>query len=442
LPAVPFAREADHVLKSPRLVVLAIAGAFVVFVGAGVTYSLWPGSDCSAGPSDRALRADTDLADATIAARNLDAVGIDVDPRWSVRGDSPGRPGGEWEPLFTAAAVAGDVVVIGQQPDTGWFGSNSTVLAAYDARTGATRWQVEGSAVHDSRSLLPGAAGQLLLLDNERDGDLTAIHAATGAVAWCIDGADEEWGAELVTAGPGRIVLLSFGRDVGSGSTLRALDPATGDDLWHVGFDGTSRSPVLAGDVVLVHADPDDGGGDDELRAYDAATGDLRWTAPAGNAGEPTGGAAAAIVATGDGDGRHVTALDPRTGEQMWTVDVGRDGSADGTFRVLDVIDEGVLMYVDTGFVLFDATTGATRWTAPGLIDSSFATGPLVLHDPTRLLLRRKDELASVDVATGAVSATPSDVFVFTTSPSGEVVVTLASALDDSVRVDVLTGGP
>jgi PQQ-like domain len=193
---------------------------------------------------------------------------------------------------------------------------------------------------------------------------------------------------------------------------------------------------------VLVHADPDDGGGDDELRAYDAATGDLRWTAPAGNAGEPTGGAAAAIVATGDGDGRHVTALDPRTGEQMWTVDVGRDGSADGTFRVLDVIDEGVLMYVDTGFVLFDATTGATRWTAPGLIDSSFATGPLVLHDPTRLLLRRKDELASVDVATSAVSATPSDVFVFTTSPSGEVVVTLASALDDSVRVDVLTGGP
>ncbi len=169
-------------LKSPRLVVLAIAGAFVVFVGAGLTYSLWPRSDCSAGPSDRALRADTDLADATIAARNLDAVGIDVDPRWSVWEDRPERRGAEWEPVFTAAAVEGDLVVIGQRPDTGWFGSNSTVLAAYDARTGATRWQVEGSAVHDSPFLRPGAPGQLLLFDNEGDGDLTAFDAATGAV--------------------------------------------------------------------------------------------------------------------------------------------------------------------------------------------------------------------------------------------------------------------
>lgn len=207
MPAVPVAREADHVLKSPRVVVLAIAGAFVVFVGAGLTYSQWPRSDCSAGPSDRALRADTDLADATFVARHLNLVDIDVDPRWSVRGDRPEQRGGEWEPLFTAAAVAGDVVVIGQQPDTGWFGSNSTVLAAYDARTGATRWQVEGSAVHDSPFLRPGAPGQLVLFDNEGDGDLTAFDAATGAVTWCIERADEEWGAELVAAGPEQIVL-------------------------------------------------------------------------------------------------------------------------------------------------------------------------------------------------------------------------------------------
>jgi hypothetical protein len=73
---------------------------------------------------------------------------------------------------------------------------------------------------------------------------------------------------------------------------------------------------------------------------------------------------------------------------------------------------------------------------APGLVDSVFDPDPLVMHDPTRLLLYGQDRLITVDVETGAISAAPSDdVYVLTTSPTGEVVVTL-----DSGRVDVLTG--
>jgi hypothetical protein len=180
----------------------------------------------------------------------------------------------------------------------------------------------------------------------------------------------------------------------------------------------------------------EDGDGN-ELVAYDVTTGERRWTAPAELPPSLAGGATAAIVATGEGDSRRVRALDPRTGEQLWTTAVGTDGSSTPRFRILHVLDEGVLVAVDSGYVLLDAATGATRWNAPGLVDSVFDPDPLVMHDPTRLLLYGQDRLITVDVETGAMSATPSDdVYVFTTSLTGEVVVTL-----DSGRVDVLTGG-
>ncbi len=142
-------------------------------------------------------------------------------------------------------------------------------------------------------------------------------------------------------------------------------------------------------------------------------------------------------MATGEGNSRRVTSLDPRTGEQLWTTAIERDGSSTPRFRILHVLDEGVLVAVDSGYVFLDATTGAARLNAPGLVDSEFDPDPLVMHDPTRLLLYGQYQLITVDVETGAMSATPSDdVYVFTTSPTGEVVVTL-----DSWRVDVLTGG-
>lgn len=419
--------------NAPRRIAVIAAAVLAAGLLGLAGSAMWPRSDCTAGPTDRALAASADLTAGTTPAGHLRTVGVQVAARWSLVGDRREQRGGEWEPWFTAAAVTGDLVVIGHRPEpTGWFGSDSTVLAAYDARTGATRWQIDGPAINDTPFLLPGAPGQLLLFDKD-DGDVTAVDAATGTVAWCTDTADDEWGAEIVAADAERIVLTSHG----DGSRLRALDTATGNELWDVAFEAGSATPVLAGDVVLGHAVPEDRTGN-ELRAYDVATGTMRWAAPAHLPPDLAAGRAAAVLATTSGDGRLVTALDPHTGEPKWLAAVGTDGGSTPRFRVLHVLDEGVLVAVDSELVLLDAATGATRWAAPGLIDSMYASGLLVLQGPTRLLVSGSDQLAAVDVATGAVTPTPTEgEYVITAARTGDVVVTLQGP-----RVTVLTAGP
>jgi outer membrane protein assembly factor BamB len=249
----------------------------------------------------------------------------------------------------------------------------------------------------------------------------------TGETTWHID-VDDEDATTLVT--PEWIIVDS---EDDSDSTLRALNPSTGDELWRVGYEAySSTGPVLAGNVVVVYAATDDGRS--ELQAYDIATGAPRWTAAALPPLEVAGTASAAL-ANRSSQYDPLEAFDARTGERIWTASFG-ESSFD-----LSVVGDGVLVAAQRSFgepeglVLLDPATGTARWTAPGLDMDQYGESH-VLDDPARLLLLHAyGQLTTIDTESGRVATTDNDgTVVLAASRSGDVVVT-----DSYNRVIVLT---
>jgi hypothetical protein len=158
---------------SRRWVALTLAGVLAVAVGG---FAVWTES-CRASSPVQALPADVPGSDAypehadeaaeldSAVARQLTDIGIDVEPRWrlwesylEVHDD---QMVDRW-PQVVAGAVAGDTVVTTQYfSGTGWWCTpEERTIAAYDTRTGASRWVTrwEDESVHDV-SLPAGCAG-------------------------------------------------------------------------------------------------------------------------------------------------------------------------------------------------------------------------------------------------------------------------------------------
>ncbi|MGD9530087.1 PQQ-binding-like beta-propeller repeat protein [Pseudonocardia sp.] len=398
--------------------VAALAAAGTLVAAGLVGYAVWATAACPGEPSDRALAADVpgggvypdlgdvrDLRDAETGAR-LAAVGLPGQPRWALWADLPERRDGELvrrDPEIAAVAVAGSTVVTVQR-----FGAVSpfgrgpaaTVLAAYDAATGAVRWQVEGPSARGEVELVASDAAMLVIAP----GSLTAVDVASGEVRWCADAGRDGGTVSVAEAGPAAVVVAS---QEGSRSLLRALDPATGDERWRVAYDAHDRrlAPVRAGDVVVTYAVPGEGG-DSQLQAFDAATGAPRWTAPSDPPVALAGAADALVVATGNRDAG-VSLLDPADGRPRWTVPLATRGLVTTT-----VLDDGVLVGVRSfpgEVLLLDRATGAQRWRTPGSEIEAYADeGPWPVVNG-RLAFSGRRQLGVLDPATGAVTATATD---------------------------------
>jgi len=130
------------------------------------------------------------------------------------------------------------------------------LLSAFDARTGAVRWDLETTW---GTALVPMAAGAGLLYVT--DGDLRAHRAATGAPVWTypVDG--------LSLAAAGDTAYVS---DVGG--RLHAV--RNGRKVWVRTVGNVRRPPLVRDGVIYLH---DENG---HVRALDAADGAERWTAP------------------------------------------------------------------------------------------------------------------------------------------------------------------
>jgi outer membrane protein assembly factor BamB len=199
--------------------------------------------------------------------------------------------------------------------DVGWF---------YDP---SYEWGFGSSPVfHDGLVILQA--------DVEREPHLAAWEAATGRPVWRVARADAVpgWSTPAAIRAGGRTELVTNGR------TIRAYDPATGEELWSLGPNSELpiATPLVAGGAVFVSA------GYPPIRPIYAirpgGRGDLSggrhvlWSHDRGGAYMPTPILHGGLLHVVHHDGR-IEAYDPATGERVFR----ERFSAGGTFTASPV---------------------------------------------------------------------------------------------------------
>lgn len=216
-------------------------------------------------------------------------------------------------------------------------------------------------------------------------GGLRAIDTATGTELWNVALPGLPFGSSPAVADG-----VAYVGDLDG--NVSAVDLAVREVTWTVRVaDTVSSSPAVADGLVVVNAD-------DVVTALDPATGEARWTFANGGDGGYTLESSPAVVdgtvfATSvgsDGD-PSMWALDAATGEQRWSYSPPAPGL--GT----PVYDDGVVYAGGTGgLVAVDAVTGEERWTsAVGDVFSAPAV------DAALLVVHTSRQLVAVDPATG-----------------------------------------
>jgi outer membrane protein assembly factor BamB len=227
-------------------------------------------------------------------------------------------------------------------------------LAAFDVRTGRTRWKVLLPPTESSPLV---ARGRVWVGD--WSGDVSAFAVATGRRFWRVhlDGAVK---SSAALAG-GRLYVATYG------GSVYALQAATGARLWHVSMRPAFRRPRFYSTPAVAHGRVYIGGTDGRVYAFGAASGLLRWARSTG--GHVYGSPAVwrDLVLVGSYDHRFY-AFDAATGASRWTFDAG--GPISGSASVV-----GDVVYVSTlaerTFAL-DVRTGRRLWAFP---DGKYCAG-------------------------------------------------------------------
>jgi outer membrane protein assembly factor BamB len=250
--------------------------------------------------------------------------------------------------------------------------TRSGSVLAFDRKTGAPAWKVEGR-----RGLLAAIPGLLVL--RQTDGTLVSLQPRSGDVRWTVD-----------SGVPGSLpAVIDRDRVFVSGEGLAAVDAAAGKVVWTAAEKAAvSALPVVADAFVLA------GEADGTLRCHDRATGRSLWTRPTG---APL--LAAPIV---DAErrvylgttARQVLSLDLENGHVRWRWKVGADVRTPATLlrdKVLVATFEAVLYALKRG-------NGNMVWRAP--LPSRPLSGPF-LHGPAVLVACQESDIVGIDPATG-----------------------------------------
>ncbi len=293
-------------------------------------------------------------------------------------------------------------------------------LVSIDPATGKTRWTAKGDDVMMSTPIVAdgmvfaGSGTNAILSDTNgrtlwgrKEGNhWFAFRSRDGKDVWSYPTIGEAMPSAAYTGGK---LIFATGDNIAT-----ALDAKTGKVLWHTPIPGvaTMGSAMVHNGVVFIVATQ--GKGDyrspsrSRVLAIDVATGNVKWSAPYGNADcTPTiGGGMVFVEGAVDGpEGpreaigtNDVAALDERTGALRWRFDgtpgfftsVGSDERAvTGTF------DDGVLYQSIPTMnlvVAFEASSGRVLWRqrTSGAVKMSpvIATDNLYVGDASGVLYR------------------------------------------------------
>ncbi|WP_225837591.1 serine/threonine-protein kinase [Streptomyces sp. NK08204] len=242
----------------------------------------------------------------------------------------------------------------GHEPDK--TGQPQTESAAFST------WSVDGVVPGTGTPQCSHGAGKLLC---SQPGVVFALSPANGALLWRHSVTKQRAGEPPVLSA-GLVQPYTSG-----GSRLAALDPASGNEVWHrrLGTDTTVR--YVGGTALLVRSDG-------TVTGVDAATGDTKWQGRFKGQGSPVfvsfpaDPLAYAARTSDDGSSTHVTAVDPRTGHVAWEDRLKGSLSPFGS-------QDGSLFLLATDRV-FRGTTGVVRYT-PASRATHRVTLPVPLED-------------------------------------------------------------
>ena len=210
-----------------------------------------------------------------------------------------------WDALDAAEFSRSDPTVV---DGTLYAGSGEATLHALDARSGDEAWQheldgaaVSGPAVADG-TIYVGWPGKEPRPGEGEPGGVTAV-STDGELQWEIRRPDVD----------GTPTVVDDTVYVGGGSTLYALDAATGEERWTFETGGSTSNPSVADGTVYV------GSFDTNLYAVDAATGEEEWRFETVKWANNAPAVADGTVYLSSWDTR-VYAVDADSGEKRWSV--------------------------------------------------------------------------------------------------------------------------
>jgi outer membrane protein assembly factor BamB len=274
------------------------------------------------------------------------------------------------------------------------IGVADNIIGAYDARTGARRWQVDvGASGRIGATYGLASAGGLVLAASY---DLVALDTATRSVRWSRALPNDAQLAPVVTDGQ---AVFVGGRD----GWVQSHDLASGALRWSLGRPAECRYQCLvrglarSGDTlyVAIARDATNGGSvaASFVRALRASDGAELWrwqSDTTAYTSAPTGSTVVGdLLVSGDVDGRAVFAVHRFTGALAWRTST--PGSFLGPVRGPGVSGDTLFVGNANGDLLkLRATTGQVLWRSSSgqLLESVVPCGPVVLASNGFLYVR------------------------------------------------------
>ncbi|GIF18360.1 outer membrane protein assembly factor BamB [Actinoplanes tereljensis] len=240
----------------------------------------------------------------------------------------------QWERAGTVVTVAGSTALLAVESVRSLTGTGRRVqgpIDAVDPITGNTRWtvQVPSTAVLIG---VPGRADEASRMLLVHDGRTMAVHdLTTGSLLASATVPAADYNPDNPVVAGGRILLRHPGT---IGPEISAYDPVTLKQVWTVPA-GTSYQMTACGVLACLS-------GSDEVRALDPATGDQLWSHRGWQSIQQYG---TTLIAYGESDGSEpVGVIDPVTGAVRVDLDGWRPVTGtgtDGRLVLIRSVDDG-----------------------------------------------------------------------------------------------------
>jgi outer membrane protein assembly factor BamB len=274
---------------------------------------------------------------------------------------------------------------------------------ALDAMTGETRWSFATDietgaepAVVDGVVYFSFSPDVLETRQTEEDprAVVFALDTATGQPQWTFTGVGPFISAPTIA--DGLVYIVSGNTEAGSDLTI-AIDAATGIERWRAPLDNSNGNSIAVADGAVYVV------GRTGVDKFDAATGDQRWhlTFEGISGAVPEPAIAHGLVYVSDAL-RHLVAIDVETGVERWRLDIGRNSPAMSAPVVV-----GDVVYVGThtrNLFAVNALTGETIWKLK--LDHGVRSSPVVA-DTSIYVTTSESPGAGKIYALGVTEATP-----------------------------------